>query len=228
MNNYVTKIDELLLNQQFSIIIEIFLIIYTIFIAPNMLHPSISYTKNIIYLFNNSIFKILIFLIIGYISQINLRLSLFLTIAYFISNDIINKYNTNRKVLKLIKNREIKINQINLKPSEIIRSKSSPYISYKTTKTSKISNSYKSSKSSKSSISDKSAKSAKSAKSSILSKLSRSAKSAKSSISDKSTKSIESYQLNQLIPLEENFNLSNLENGFNQNVSKFAEINFND
>jgi len=105
MNSLINKIDIILSNEKIIIYIEVILIIYTIFIAPNMLHPSDPYTNDIISLFNNNIFKCLIFLISGYIIKINLRFGLFILIAYFVTNDIINRYLTSRQILKLVEKR---------------------------------------------------------------------------------------------------------------------------
>jgi hypothetical protein len=55
-------------------------------------------------------------LLIGYAIKINLRLGMFLLMSFIVTNDVINKYQTSRKILRIInsenKLREIKLNQL--------------------------------------------------------------------------------------------------------------------
>ena len=107
------QINKILTNKTISFVFEACLILYTVFIVPHMLQPTEQYTKTIINLFNNSLFKLFILSIIGYLLQINLRLGLFLLIAWSVTNDVINKYTTSRKILRLI-NGENKLREIKL------------------------------------------------------------------------------------------------------------------
>ena len=116
MLSLVDQFDKILSNQKISLFIEIILIFYTAFIVPHMLQPTESYTKHIIKLFKNDVVRCILFLIIAYVFQINKRLGLFIIVAFFVTNDVINRYLTSRKILGLIngenKKREIKIEQL--------------------------------------------------------------------------------------------------------------------
>jgi hypothetical protein len=101
------------MSDKISLIAEICLIIYSSFVASHMLQPHEKYTKKIIHIFNNKFFRLICFVFISYLMQINMRLALFFLIAWFVTNDNISKYVNSRNMLAIIKNknksREIKI-----------------------------------------------------------------------------------------------------------------------
>ena len=99
-------------------IICIIFIVLIIFIIPNMLNYSAKCTDRLILIFNNTLFKFMIYLLIGYVAQSNIQLALFMTIAVIMLHITITKHELNQSILDtLIKN------QINIKELEINKNK---------------------------------------------------------------------------------------------------------
>jgi hypothetical protein len=99
-------------------IICIIFIVLIIFIIPNMLNYSAKCTDRLILIFNNTLFKFMIYLLIGYVAQSNIQLALFMTIAVIMLHITITKHELNQSILDtLIKN------QINIKELEINKKK---------------------------------------------------------------------------------------------------------
>ena len=102
VNILVKKSDNIITNRVISKVISIILIMYTIFIIPNMLNYSATCTNNIVLIFNNIIFKLLIYLLIGYVSMSNTQLSIFMTIALIITLNAIIKYEVDQYLLNIL------------------------------------------------------------------------------------------------------------------------------
>jgi len=114
--------DNFITNNIINKTLSIILMIYIIFIIPNMLNYSDRCTYNIILMFNNCIFKLLIYLLIGYIAQSNIQLSIFMTIALIISFNAIIKYEFNQNLINIlikdqINKKELEIKKINKETS---------------------------------------------------------------------------------------------------------------
>ena len=116
--NFIKHIDNFIKNKTISNILSIILIIYSSIIVQNILHSNNQYTVYIVNLFNNKFYKIFLFLLIGYVAQINYKLSIFLLIATMITIDTVMKYELNQQIKQsILVNNEIKLNKISSKSS---------------------------------------------------------------------------------------------------------------
>jgi hypothetical protein len=212
----ISNIDKILTHYN-VVIIEILLILYIAFVGPHILQPKEQYTQKIINTFKNPFFRCIVLLLIGYIVKINLRLGIFILISFIITNDVINKYQTSKKILHLINN-ENKLREIKLKELLEPNTYSNKQISEPNIK--KMIN-YEVNKEIIETVG------LMSEKSSNLNKPSSPINSANSANSINSEKLIEAINQNQT--QSKQFTQSNQYsqiNGINYNKTKFADINF--
>ena len=111
------------------------IIIYIILIVPQMLNQSSNLTNNIVSLSNNTLFKLLIYLIIGLVAESNMQLALFLVIALNVTENTIIKYEFNQNILDfIIKDQQTKKNsstKSNIVEKLRVGSKPAPYVRHK-------------------------------------------------------------------------------------------------
>jgi hypothetical protein len=102
IDNFVGSSLKTIDNNLICKIVSLILIVYIILIVPYMLNHSIELTKNIVSLSNNTIFKLLIYLVIGLIAESNIQLALFMMLALLVSENTIIKYEFNQYILDII------------------------------------------------------------------------------------------------------------------------------
>ncbi len=133
IDNFVGSSLKTIDNNLIYKTVSLILIIYIILIVPYMLNYSIELTKNIVSLSNNTIFKLLIYLVIGLVAESNIQLALFMMLALLVSENTIIKYELNQYILDIIiKDQETKQNIEVKKPNIVenlrILSRSAPYV----------------------------------------------------------------------------------------------------
>jgi len=115
LSNLVKTSDNIINNSIVNNIVSIILILYTIFIIPNILNYSNTCSNYILVIYNNIIFKLLVYLSIVYVAQTNIKLSLFMAIAFIISSNVIVKYQFDKYVINIIVNDQLNKKEIVLK-----------------------------------------------------------------------------------------------------------------
>ena len=93
----------------------IYKILSLILIVPNMLNYSPKMTKHIVSISHNMLFQLFIYLLIGYVAQTNIKLSIFMIIALLVSYNIIIKYEFNQYILDIIIKDQQNKNELNIK-----------------------------------------------------------------------------------------------------------------
>lgn len=82
--------------------VSLILIVYIILIVPYMLNYSTDLTNNIVSLSHNTLFNLLIYLIIALVAESNIQLALFMILAVSVSQTTIIKYEFNQYILDII------------------------------------------------------------------------------------------------------------------------------
>ncbi len=124
VNRLIKTSDNVITNNIINKVLTILLIIYIIFIVPNMLNYSTKCANNIVLLFNNVVFRLLIYLLIGYIAQSNTQLSIFMTIALIVTFNTISKYEFKQNLLDILIKDQINKKELEIKKNKIIKESS--------------------------------------------------------------------------------------------------------
>jgi len=116
VDTLVKKSDSMILNKKFSFVIIIFLIIYIGLILPHLFKLDDYLYKTIIRIFKDPVYKVIMLLLIGYISYVDFILAVYLVLAYSMTLDSITKYELaiqqKRNIIYIQKKSEIKFDVI--------------------------------------------------------------------------------------------------------------------